>query len=338
MAMPVVAAGFPTWDHTNMLSTSSQVSMIQRLSKSLPSPRVDLALTPLFMETEGLAKFAVSNITSAQRSRINYPLSIITKAPTMFALENRTWWWHALLWEEAMPKFLQDAQAACAFHISRNTVNSAFVTRHIEAKILQLVDLPHPTNLLDSMAQAQTLILYLAMLLSSPTTHSTHTQTSIALLHLEILALTFRSFLMALPVPDTPTRLPLHPFKASLDFFHTWIQYESAIRTYGIACFLLVTTYILRGAGSRCSFHSPQPAYADLSFPNSRVTLLPSSWEAKSALDFAIAWNENDGERLEVFGVDFSGVMGKTSWTRLDGFGKMLLVSVLGEDRVKGWY
>jgi hypothetical protein len=67
----------------------------------------------------------------------------------------------------------------------------------------------------------------------------------------------------------------------------------------------------------------------------SRVTLCAALWEAKSPLEFAIAWNEKNHYLVEE--LDFSEVLTSANANDVDVFGRMLMVGLMGADDIKGW-
>lgn len=66
-----------------------------------------------------------------------------------------------------------------------------------------------------------------------------------------------------------------------------------------------------------------------------RATLSAALWEAKSPLEFAIAWNEKN--HFLVKELDFSEVLRSTNVSDVDVFGRMLMVGLMGADDVVGW-
>jgi hypothetical protein len=66
------------------------------------------------------------------------------------------------------------------------------------------------------------------------------------------------------------------------------------------------------------------------------VTLSAALWEAKSPLEFAIAWNEKNHYLVEE--LDFSEVLRSANANEVDVFGRMLMVGLMGVDDVRGWF
>ena len=66
-----------------------------------------------------------------------------------------------------------------------------------------------------------------------------------------------------------------------------------------------------------------------------RVTLSASLWEAKSPLEFAIAWNEKNHYLVKE--LNFSEVLRLASAEEVDVFGRMMMVGLMGKDDVGAW-
>lgn len=66
------------------------------------------------------------------------------------------------------------------------------------------------------------------------------------------------------------------------------------------------------------------------------MTLSAHLWNAKSAFDFAVAWNEKS--HFLVKDLDFSEVMRDAEPDDVDDFAKMMLVGLMGIDDVRGWF
>lgn len=94
-----------------------------------------------------------------------------------------------------------------------------------------------------------------------------------------------------------------------------------------IALFLLSMAYLLRGRKSYCQDHD------HLAFC---IMLSSHLWQAKSAFDFAVAWNEK--EHLEMGLLGLPQVLERALPDDLDTFGKISLVALIGVDDVRGWW
>lgn len=66
-----------------------------------------------------------------------------------------------------------------------------------------------------------------------------------------------------------------------------------------------------------------------------RVTIASSLWEAKSPLEFALAWNGKNHYLVEE--LDFTEVLRSAEADDVDVFGRMLMVGLMGADDVRGW-
>lgn len=105
-----------------------------------------------------------ANITPLVRSRIGYAIDQLKLAPRMMVETNSTLWSHVALYDEHMPRLLQDAHAACALYNARNDTNANFVDRHIIGRVDELLATSLPTASIEILAQARALMLYQIML------------------------------------------------------------------------------------------------------------------------------------------------------------------------------
>jgi hypothetical protein len=93
-----------------------------------------------------------------------------------------------------------------------------------------------------------------------------------------------------------------------------------------VAFCLLSIAYLLCGRKNYCQEHVQL---------NSCLTLSSHLWHAKSAFDFALAWNER--EHLEMRQLEVSRVLETALPEDLDVFGRMQLVASIGMDDLRGW-
>lgn len=69
-----------------------------------------------------------------------------------------------MLYDEYMPRPLQDALAGCALCNAKNKTNAEVVIRHVTSGVQELVVQPLPTAPIDVFVQIHALILYQIML------------------------------------------------------------------------------------------------------------------------------------------------------------------------------
>ena len=65
------------------------------------------------------------------------------------------------------------------------------------------------------------------------------------------------------------------------------------------------------------------------------MTFSAQLWRAKSAFDFALAWNKK--QHFLVCDLDFTEVLRDAQPDDIDDFAKTMLVGLQGIDDVKGW-
>jgi hypothetical protein len=270
-------------------------------------------------------KFSTTNIIPFARSRIGYAIEQLKLAPRMMVEENATLWCHATLYEEQMPRPLQDAHAACALYVSRNDVNVEFVARHISDRVKELIATHTPTDPIEILARAHALMLYQVMLVFGGDMRF-YGQAEILLSHLEHVG----NLLLALNGQqcDPTEKLPLHPSAAARAAWTSFVYRETLRRTVLSLFQFLALCHLLQGG--QVSSCSPELAQGN------RITLSAHLWGAKSALDFAVAWNEK--KHLLVHDLDFSEVLSTAHPGDIDNFAKAMLVGLQGIDDVKGWF
>ncbi|KAJ4313665.1 hypothetical protein N0V94_006835 [Neodidymelliopsis sp. IMI 364377] len=243
----------------------------------------------------------------------------------MMVEENATLWCHATLYEEEMPKTLQDAHAACALYVSRNDVNVEFVVRHISNRAKELIATDTPIDPIEILARAHALMFYQIMLVFGGDVRS-YGQAEILLSHLEHVG----NLLLALNAQqcDPTDTLPIYPSSAARAAWTSFVFRETLRRTVLSLYQFVALCHLLQGG--QVSFCTPELVQGN------RITLSAHLWGAKSALDFAVAWNEK--AHLLVHDLDFSEVLSTAHPDDIDNFAKVMLVGLQGIDDVKGWF
>ncbi|KAF2178892.1 hypothetical protein K469DRAFT_598139 [Zopfia rhizophila CBS 207.26] len=268
---------------------------------------------------------SASHITSFAYSRINYPIEQMKLALAVMVSENQTPWSHPLLYEDEMPRFLQDAHATCALYIAQNETNAIFVTRHITDRVNELLEMATPTKPLEILARAHALILYQSMhVFGGDIRHNS--QVDSTLQHLEASGYAIHNLLQGKTDPPT-SPLPLYPSTAARQAWKAFILREACRRTLLIAFQFISMCHLLRGRQSYCSNHEALASH---------VTYSAHLWKASSAFEFAVAWNEK--RHFLVKDLDFTEVLETAQPEDIDVFGRMLLVATMGIDDVKGWF
>ncbi|KAF9740314.1 hypothetical protein PMIN02_011202 [Paraphaeosphaeria minitans] len=272
---------------------------------------------------------SVQNLLASElfESRIGYSTELWKRAPRMMVEETCTPWSHPNLYEELMPRSMQDAFAACSLYISRTDINAKFVLRHITDRAHVLVEQPIPTMPVEVIAQAQAVLLYQFMLICSDDfRYYRQTQTLLPQLKELSSSLYFLVTDDQTKDQDHAATLPLYPSSTARAAWLSFIFRESCRRTLLAVCHAVSICTLLAGDLVVCN---------DFMSIGNCVTLSTALWEAKSPLDFAIAWNEKNHFLVEE--LDFSEVLRLANASDVDVFGRMLMVGLMGADDVRGW-
>lgn len=228
-----------------------------------------------------------------------------------------------MVYEEYMPRPLQDAQAACALYNAKNDTNAEVVIRHIKSRVQELVAQPQPTTPIDLIAHAQALILYQIMFLFGGDIRL-HGHGEAFLPYLEGAG----HALLDLCIEDKePTSfLPFYPSIAARTAWKLFTLRETLRRTVLSLYQFLALCHLLLGRQKTCASSLAQ---------GNKVILSAHLWRAQSAFDFAVAWNEK--KHFLVQDLDLTEVWKDAQPDDIDDFAKTLLVSLQGIDEVKGW-
>jgi hypothetical protein len=274
--------------------------------------------------TQMMKPFSSRHLSPFAKSRVGYSIDHVKLAPEMMVEHCCTPWAHPSLYEEHMPRSLQDAHAACALYVTRNDNNAEHVARYITSRAEELVNTALPTTPIDILARTQALMLYQIMLVFGGDIRL-YAQAEALLPHLEDVGA------ILLPIAAEQTEplgtLPLYPSTAARSAWKSYIFRESARRTALSAFHITVMCTLLSGQLKTCTH--------ELSLKN-RVTLSAHLWKATSAFDFAMAWNSKD--HFVIKELDFTHVLRNAQPGDLDVFANMMLVGLQGIDDMRGWY
>ncbi|KAH7139573.1 hypothetical protein B0J11DRAFT_46958 [Dendryphion nanum] len=289
-------------------------------------PLARSASSTIFDESNYLPgkQFSAANIAPAARSRIDYAMEQLKLAPALMVQEFRTHWCHPNLYEDEIPRCIQDVQAACALYLSRTEKNTTIVARHVIQRSKELLEASMPSSPLLILARAQALILYQIMhIFSGEMAYCSHADAAIQKLHGVSIVLND----LVLDQQDPSGSLPLFPSSDGRAAWKSYIFRESARRTLLILVHLVAVCNLFRGWLGTCS----QAVVA-----GNRVTFSAHLWNAANAFDFVVAWNEKSHHVIKE--MDFAELLDNGRPDDVDTFGKMILTSVLGIDDVKGWF
>lgn len=270
------------------------------------------------------SSLAWTSLTPVAESRISYAIDQLKLAPRMMVNSGSTLWSHVALYDEYMPRILQDAYAACALYSSRNEANADLVDRHITNRIDELMAAPLPSAQLEIVARAHALMLYQIMFVFGDIRSRNQAQDLI--LHLEQAGQSLHH-LSSQQTNPIGSKLPVYPSTAARAAWKTF-QFQETVRRTTLSLFqFLALCHLLCGRNESCA-----PSLAR----GNEVTLSAHLWNAKSAFDFAVAWNEKS--HFLVKDLDFSEVMRDAEPDDVDDFAKMMLVGLMGIDDVRGWF
>jgi len=291
-------------------------------------------------------------LSEIMASRFQYAIDTLSDTPRMMVVENQTPWSHRELYADGMPKVMQgihssslneyctnksDAYACCALYITKNPLNAPVITSHIHTRHQELILSPIPTSTPDLLAHTHALLIYRIMHLFDPDLHNALTTSTFDTLSMSALesaaALLFSS--THFPPESEPadtlmsgTSILPSTLESTMHFWKLWVVEESARRTILFTFYFLQIVRLLRGERNLLC--------------DGKLGLLHSwyfsayLWNAPSALDFAVAWAER--EHYIVRNVDFSKVLLEAQPGDIDCFGKMLLVTSQGIDRMQEWF
>ncbi|KAJ4339006.1 hypothetical protein N0V95_007899 [Ascochyta clinopodiicola] len=255
---------------------------------------------------------------------MEYPIIQLKLAPQMMVENNSTLWCHAMLYDEHIPRSLQDAYASCALYNARNDINTDFVARHITSRVDELNAMPLPTDAIETLAQAHALMLYQVMFVFGGDVQY-YSQAEVLMPRLEAVG----NLLLHLSAQqiDPIDALPLYPGAAVRAVWKSFLFRESLRRTVLSLFQFLALCRLLRGQFASCTHGLSQ---------GTKVTLSAHLWSANTAFDFAIAWNEK--KHFLVSDLDFTEALRDARPDDIDDFGKTMLVGLQGIDDVKAWF
>jgi hypothetical protein len=268
--------------------------------------------------------FSASHISPHAQSRVEYSMEQLKAAPAMMVKENQTPWCHPHLYEDYMPRPLQDAHAACALYSSRNHVNGIFVARHITDHLKELLDTPIPSNSTELLARTQALLLYQAMLVFSGDIRY-YGQVNAIIRQLEEVSEALEHYVRQ--QSDPSGSLLLYPMIEARAAWKSFIFREAARRSLFVSIHFLALCSLMRGHSSTCASNRASGI---------RVTMSSHLWRASSAFDFAVAWNERKHHLVK--DLDFTEVLEIANADDIDVFGRMIMTGLMGVDDVKGWF
>ncbi|CAE7217014.1 hypothetical protein PTTW11_10901 [Pyrenophora teres f. teres] len=321
MAAPTTIAG-----DTLDFDFSTGASSLEALTEMLNLPTDDHNQMAVHkIGSQARKPFLAAHLSSFAQVRVAYSIEHFNSAPKMMVERNCTPWAHPMLYEEHMPKSLQDAYASCALYIAKNDTNAEFVARYITSRAEELVTATTlPISPIEILARTQALILYQTMLMFGGDIRF-YAQAEALLPYLDDVGA------LLLPIAaeeiDPVGKIPVYPGTVARSAWRSYIVRESARRTFLSTIHITIMCALLNGQLNSCSHEA---------ILNSRFTLSAHLWKAANAFDFAVAWNEKN--HFMIKDLDFTEVLKHAQPDDLDVFGNMLLVGIRGMDDMRGWY
>lgn len=304
---------------------SSGISSLDALNTMLDSSPDEEDQMALQRTQYRVAKpFSPAHLAPFAKARVDYSIEQLKLFPKMMVEHNGTPCSHPMLYDEHMPRSLQDALAACALYIARNEINAEHVTRFITDRAEELTVTSLPTDSRDMLARAHALMLYQIMLVFGGDIQF-YGQAEALLPHLEEVGTSLLS--IAAQQIDTQQSLPFYPSNVARSAWKSYVFRESVRRTALSVFHFSTMCKLLRGQLISCA-HT-------LSYGN-RVTASAHLWHAQNAVDFAVAWN--DRKHFLIKELDFSELLRDAKPDDVDVFGRMMMTGLQGIDDVRGWF
>jgi hypothetical protein len=305
----------------NLSAGTSSLDALSYMLYATPDTGEHMALDRPIREVE--KTFSAAHIAPSARSRVDWSIEQLKLAPRMMVEQKGTPWQHSMLYEEYLPRPLQDACAVCALYIAKNGVNDAMVARILGERVEEMIASPRPDNLHDLLTRAHAIMLYQIMLVFGGDIRLYSLAERLSPLMDEVGTALLPCAEMQV---DPAGSLPLYPSTAARAAWTAYKSRESLRRTILCLYHFAALCYLLRGHLNSCN---------DALALGNRVTLSARLWNATSAFDFAVAWNTQN--HFFVQELDFTEVMNEAQPEDVDVFAKMMMVGLQGEDDIKGW-
>ncbi|KAF9528762.1 hypothetical protein CPB83DRAFT_883240 [Crepidotus variabilis] len=265
-----------------------------------------------------------SELAAAISSRLDYGMAQLKRVPSKMVLQKQTPWCHPLLYEDIMPRSMQDVFASCALYQSKNETNSKFIFRYIEERVRELITSPTPSAPLEILARTQAFILYqLIRVFDGDISARAQADRDFPLLEPYTFSL---QSIMTEEEEDPGPILQLYPTGPTKAIWKSWILRESARRTY-LICFYFLSFYTLLQDKSYCRDHPPI---------STTWTASAHLWHASTVYHFAVAWKEK--RHFVIRDLDYTDLLADANADDIDEYGRILIVSSIGIDDARGWF
>ncbi|KAH7400530.1 hypothetical protein DE146DRAFT_465473 [Phaeosphaeria sp. MPI-PUGE-AT-0046c] len=268
--------------------------------------------------------FSAAHIAPFAQSRVRWSIEQLKLVPKTIVEYNSTPWQHPMLYQDRMPRSLQEAYAACALYVARNGNNEDFVTRFIKDRSEEVCLTALPQQPVEILSRAHSLMLYQIMLVFGGDIRL-YSQAERLLPYLEAAGQTLIN--LCNEQVDTSGPLPLYPIAVARASWNAYIFRESLRRTVLSLFHLITMCNLLRGQLKSCSTHLGI---------GGKLTISAQLWEARTAFDYALAWNNQ--RHFLVTELDFTQVLKEAMPEDIDIIGRMMMVGLQGEDDIRGWF
>ncbi|GKZ24251.1 hypothetical protein AbraIFM66951_002290 [Aspergillus brasiliensis] len=302
-----------------------ETEVVNLLAQCPPLQPSEISLTQDDPSTSVIKTRSSLSISAIVTERLQFGMDVLKQAPKMMVLENQTPWCHRQLYKDGMPRSMQDALACCALYMARNEINAPVILSSFRTRIDDLLASPPPSTALEALAHTQSLILYQIMRLFDGDIHARLSAEPLIPL-LETSAFNLLNYIY-FPTAELDTTITT-PIDVIMPSWSEWVYQESARRT-ALFTFYLVQIYRLVTGENNLSCDGR------LGLIHSWYLSAPL-WNAQTAFDFAVAWNEH--QHFVVCNGDFGHVLENARPSDVDVFGRMLLSTVFGIDQAKAWF
>ncbi|OAL00325.1 hypothetical protein IQ06DRAFT_143530 [Phaeosphaeriaceae sp. SRC1lsM3a] len=300
----------------------SNLESLNQMLYNSPDAEDRLALERAYSGIE--KSFSIAYIAPFAKSRVRWSIEQLKLVPKSIVKQGSTPWQHPMLYQEYMPRCLQDAYGACALYIAKNDDNEDFVTRFLKDRSEEVCLDERPQQPVEILSRAHALMLYQIMLVFGGDIRL-YSQAERLLPCLEETGLALIG--LCNEQVDTSGSVPLYPMAVARASWNAYIFRESLRRTVLCLFQLITMCNLLRGQLKSCSTHLGL---------GGKLTISAQLWNAKTAFDYALAWNNR--RHFLVNELDFTEVLKEAMPEDIDTIGKMMMIGLQGEDDIRGWF
>ncbi|KAF1935243.1 hypothetical protein EJ02DRAFT_448744 [Clathrospora elynae] len=113
---------------------ASSLKSITNMLNTSPDYEDQMALQRTYTQVK--RPLSAGHLSAFAKSRVKYSIEQMKLMPRIMVKQNSTPWAHSMLYDEHMPRSLQDAHAACALYITKNSTNAEHVVRYITSPLM----------------------------------------------------------------------------------------------------------------------------------------------------------------------------------------------------------